>query len=106
MIKPSGAFPNPIFTCLPGKAMLPGRSHLSGKTPGSTAGKTRTNIPAMPKQPRDVAVPRPEHGELLEYRVQSNTMEQHGVQDRHHPTLEKSVKVGRGLERPGIGDGL
>lgn len=62
----------------------------------------------MPKQPRDVALPRPEHRdtELLEYRMQSNTMEQHGVQDRHHPTLEKGVKVGRGLERPGIGDGL
>lgn len=95
------------FTCHPGKAMLPGWSHLSGKTPGSAAGKTHTNIPAMPKQPRDVALPLPEHGDtkLLENRMESNTMEQHDVQDRHHPALEKSGQVGLGLERPEIGEG-
>lgn len=62
----------------------------------------------MPKQPRDVALPPPEHGDTtaLGNRTESSTMEQHHVQAWHHPALEGSVQVGWGLERPGLVEGM
>lgn len=48
---------NPSVSLATVEKMLLGRSHPSVKIPGTTAGKTHTNIFAMQKQPLDAILP-------------------------------------------------